>query len=236
MITAWMNRATNLTMAQAATIVRALQMQQTEFAQCWPDLDPCSPLLFTDEDDTKLPEGCYPCVFVDNPDIAGVLGYHSVTAGGRYFARIFVDLLLKEGTWNQSVSSCASHENLELQGNPTCLKGVIGPVRPEGSRYQYELCDPVEEDYYTKRVDGVDVSVSNFVLREYFDPNKPNGSRVDYLGTCPGPFQLAPKGYMLVSKDGLELPTPIYGERPPSPERIERKKLGHRFFGGLAHQ
>lgn len=232
MITAWQNRAKNLTMAQAATIVRALQMQQAEFAEAFLELEPCAPMLVTSQDDSALPEGCYPCVFVDNADVAGALGYHSVTAGGRYFARVFVDLLLKEGPWNESVSSCASHEELELQYNPTCLSGTIGPVRPEGSRYQKEACDPVESDWYVKSVDGVNVRVSNFVLPSYFDPTTPTGARVDYLGTCPGPFQLARGGYMLVSKDGLEMPTPIFASVPPSAARLARKGLGHRFFGG----
>ncbi len=37
---------------------------------------------------------------------------------------------------------------------------------------------------------------------------------------------------MLVSKDGLEMPTPIYGAVPPSAQRIARKQFGSRFFGG----
>ena len=109
-----------------------------------------------------------------------------------------------------------------------------GSARPEGSRYQKEACDPVESDRYEKHVDGIDVSVSNFVLPAYFDPNAQPGARVDYLGTCPGPFQLAPGGYLLISKDGLEMPTPIFASVPPSPERIARKGFGHRFYGGRA--
>ncbi len=236
MITAWMNRATNLTMAQASTIVRALQEQQEEFSAAWPELPPFNPILWTDQEDTLLPEGVFPCVFVDNPDVAGALGYHSVTAGGRYFARIFVDLLLSEGKWNESVSSCASHEQLELAGNPTCLEGVIGPVLPEGSRYQKEMADAVESDWYNKTISDPSgttiVRVSNFVLPSYFDASTPRGTKVDFMGTCPGPFQLAPGGYLLVSRDGLEMPTPIYGDIPPSEQRIARKQFGHRFFGG----
>lgn len=236
MITCWLNRAKNLPMWQADLIVRALQAQQAEFTKAWPGLEINTPLLHTYASDDSLPEGCYPCVFVDNPDMAGVLGYHSVTAGGKYFARVFVDLLLSEGPWNRNLSGCASHENLEIQVNPTCMKGTIGPMRPEGNRYQDESCDPVESDLYVKRVSSAagtfDMSVSNFVFPNYFDPATPAGTRVDYLGTCPGPFQFAPGGYMLVSKDGLEIPTPIYGAVPPSSAAIARKMLGHRFYGG----
>lgn len=235
MITAWMNRAKNLTMAQAATIVRALQMQQDEFSEAWPELPPCSPILWENDLDDHLPEGVYPCVFVDNPDVAGALGYHSVTAGGRYFARIFVDLLLKYGPWNESISLCAGHEQLELRGNPTCLEGAIGPSLPEGSRYQKETVDPVESDWYIKQVQTssglVDVRVPNFVFPNYFDLRTPQGSKVDYMGTCPGPFMLAPGGYMLVSKDGLETPTPIFGEVLPSADRMAMKGLGWRRQG-----
>lgn len=228
MITAWQNRATNLTNGQASAIVRALQMQKEEFSQAWPALEDCTPLLFPPN--AKLPEGVYPCVFVDTPDVAASLGYHSVDQGGKYFARIFVDLLLTEGAWNESVSKCASHEELELALNPTCLDGVPGPLRPEGSRYQKEACDPVEVDGYQKHVEQVtgsaSVTVSNFVLPSYFDLATPSGARVDYLGTCPGPFQLAPNGYMLISKDGLEAPTSVFGERGPSASVLARKAYG----------
>lgn len=242
-IAAFVNRSTKLTDGQAAFIVAALQVQQFDLFDTWDrdlsdiggPVDIMTPILCADE--THLPEGCYPMVFVDNADVAGALGYHSVDDGGKYYARIFTDLLLARGPWNDSVSECASHEYVEICLNPTCLVGVVGPKRPEGSRYQREGSDPVESDHYltavTREEQTFDMSLSNFVLPEYFRASTPAGARVDFLGTCPGPFQLAPGGYMLVSPNGLTIPTPIYAATPPAPERIFYKTLGRRFAGGL---
>ncbi len=245
MIAGFVNAAKNLEMWQASAIVRALQLQIPDFVSCWEDApasvggDPgvMVPLLYPDA--RAMPEGVYRCAFVDTPDVAGALGYHSVDNGGKYYARIFVDLLLQRGAWNEEVSACASHEFLELWRNATCLKGVIGPVRKEGSRYQLESCDPVEADRYPFVIerDGRTsaVQVSNFVGPRYFGADSGAilpGAGVDWLGTCPGPFQLAPGGYLLVSKDGLEEPSPVFGETPPAPHVLEYKQLGRRFHGG----
>jgi len=241
-IAAFVNRSSKLTDSQAALIVEALQIQQFDLFDTWRgDLsdiggpaDIMTPLLCADEN--RLPEGCYPVVFVDNPDVAGALGYHSVDNGGKYYARIFTDLLLARGPWNETVSACASHEYVEMCLNAPCLIGVIGPKRVEGSRYQREGSDPVESDSYWVNADRDGfphaVAVSNFVLPDYFRASTPNGARVDFMGTCPGPFQLAPGGYMLVSPDGLSIPTPIYASKPPAPERVFYKTLGRRFYGG----
>lgn len=240
-IAAFVNAAKNLRPSQAAFIVAALQQQQFELAEAWEHAgadvggpaDIMTPLLCKDE--KSLPEGCYPIVFVDDPDMAGALGYHSVDNGGKYFARVFVEKLLEWGPWNEQVSGCASHEYLELCLNKTCLIGVQGPKRPEGSRYQREASDPVQRDIYYKTITRAkrteEIGVSNFVLPSYFRESTPKGEPVDYLGTCPGPFQLAPGGYLLVG-DGVSKPSPIYASTPPAPDVMKYKQFGYRINGG----
>lgn len=235
-ILAFINAATNLSDYHADMIVAALRVQAKHFAAAWPGVPIMPPFLFNSEsefrDGSDLSEGVYPCVFVDNADKAGALGYHSVDKGGKYFVRIFVDLLLSHGAWNDTLSTCASHEFLETVLNPTCTVRYRGPARAEGSWYQKEASDPVEEDKYpvtvTRQWHTETIMLSNFVLPSYFDESTPHGAKVDYLGTCPGPFQLAPGGYMMVASDPLGKPLSVFGQRPPESWRMDIKELGRR--------
>lgn len=239
-ILAFVNAAKNLTNEQADFIVAALRLQSHTFHKFWPDVEPIPAFLFPNEaafSVNGIQENVFPAVFVDDPDIAGVQGYHSVDKGGRYYVKIFVDLLLRSGAWNDAVSSCASHEYLETVLNPTCAIRARGPQRPEGDLYQKEASDPVEADKYETTVERYQktekVALSNFVLPSYFDLNTPKGERVDFLGTCPGPFQLAPGGYMLVAND-LQRPTPVWGKQVPlAPEAQQYKAHGRRWRGGV---
>lgn len=234
-VLAFINAASNLSDYQADMIVAALRVQARQIAPLWPRAQFMTPLLFKSEselhDGTDLPEGFFPAIFVDDPDVAGALGYHSVDKGGKYFIRIFVDLLLQNGAWNDAVSSCASHEFVEIGVDPACALRELGPARPGGRWYPEEVADPVESDKYPVTVSRLGhtemVQLSNFVLPNYFDPATPPGTKVDYLGTCPGPFQLAPGGYCMVAQDALAKPTPVWGETIPDWKK-EYKKLGRR--------
>ena len=242
-IAAFVNRSKRLSAAQAGFIVAALQDQRNDLATAWGDpqatadvggpAEIMTPMLFRDEN--RLPEGCYPMVFVDTPDLAGALGYHSVDEGGKYYARIFVELLLARGTWNTQVSGCASHEYLETCLNATGMIGIVGPRRAEGSRYQREASDPVQGDLYVKRTQFSgrfeNVGVSNFVLPDYFRASVKDGDRVDFMGTCPGPFKLAPGGYCLVG-DGVSIPSPVYASKAPPVDVLAYKEHGYRWKGG----
>lgn len=238
-ILAFVNAARNLTNYQADMIVAALRQQAPDFHKAWPGVDLMTPLLFPDQAAFSvggdIPEGIFPAVFVDDPDIAGVLGYHSVDAGGHYFIRIFVDLLLQRGAWNDAVSQCASHEFLETVLNPTCVLRVVGPPKPSGMYYQKEASDPVEAYSYPLQVSRYgkteQISVSDFVLPDYFDMGKPAGTKVDFMGVCPGPFQLAIGGYELVG-DAINRPTAVWAESF-DPLRRQYKELGHRKNGGV---
>lgn len=60
-------------------------------------------------------------------------------------------------------------------------------------------CDPVEHDSYeivTK--DGTKVSVSNFVLPTWFDPQADPNAKFDWMAVLTRPFQMSRGGYMVV--------------------------------------
>ena len=121
----------------------------------------------------------------DDSDSPGALGWHDVDDQGRPFGKVFAKTTMANGS---SVSSCLSHELLELCGDPDVNEWVTAP---DGFQYAQELCDQVEADMYT--LDGVEVS--NFLLPAAFADAK--ADRYDYLGKLAAPFTLSPGGYAI---------------------------------------
>jgi hypothetical protein len=96
-----------------------------------------------------------------------------------------------------AVSSVASHEACETDGDPFCNDWSD---TGHGILVAKELCDPVEADVYD--IDGV--AVSNFVLPEWFDPTVSAGEKFDYLGRCTKPFSMTKGGYWVQMPSGTE--------------------------------
>jgi hypothetical protein len=157
-------------------------------------------------DPKQISPRALPMVIFDAPDAPNALGYHS-EMNGKPYGRVFVDPVLQNGgailydpanPQNVSVSSVLSHEIIELYIDRDANQWADGPQIREGSSYAYEACDPVQGNSYSKTINGKKVSLSNFILRSWFDPQNPVGNPVDFMHTCPGAFQLAPGGYMIV--------------------------------------
>jgi len=82
----------------------------------------------------------------------------------------------------------------------------------------YEVCDPVQECTY--KIDGV--RVSDFVVPEWFEEDRPRGSlRFSFMGSVNEPFELAPEGY-IDAMVGQKVRT-IWG-----PERKQQKRRTRR--------
>lgn len=130
---------------------------------------------------------------------AGVLGYHTESKGIQWGVVAAGPVLdagreVLAGDW--SVASVISHEVIELLVDPACnLWASDGGARA----YSFEACDPVEAPTY--QLDGV--SVSNFVLPAWFDPNRTSG-RVDHLGLLRASFTMLPGGYCVWMDAGGE--------------------------------
>jgi hypothetical protein len=152
---------------------------------------------------SHAPRGAWVLVVLDDADQAGALGYHSETADGRVYGRVFVRPCLDYGV---PVSTTGSHEVIETFCDPD-----VNLWRDTGKGYAvaYEACDPVEGDSYL--IDGV--AVSDFVTPAWYT-TKPTAARLHWLdnGSITKPFQLAPGGYYVRRfPDGSE--DQVFGDR-----------------------
>lgn len=179
--------------------------------------------------EADVPSDGLPVVILDDPDQAGALGYHFLTPSGKPYARVFVKPTLEEGgkvlDGPESVCSVVSHEVIEARLDLFCNYWADGPQIRQGSQYALEGCDAVQGDTYPQTVatehGSATCTVSNFLLPAWFNADSPPGSRVDFMGTCPGPFKLAKGGYMIVRHSaGSE--AQVFGEFLSSPEGVAK--------------
>jgi hypothetical protein len=203
-------KSTRISNTDAVKIAGAVSRQlRLHFAPTW---NRGAPGVAFVADEAHLLPGQFPLYFFDNADVAGALGYHDVTPAGLPYGRIFVETVLSNGgtllTGSNSVSVCASHEALELAGDEFCNQYAQAN---DGYSYAVELGDPVENDSYV--MSGTGVSVSNFVLPEYFSQTPEEGAKFDYMGRLIAPFTLTAGGYAIRMKDGKV--TQIFGESYP---------------------
>lgn len=148
------------------------------------------------------PKGTVPMVIVDNPDIAGALGYHDVAQDGSDYMRIFVDPILDNGGSvvgdrgdpSLSVSGCASHEDGETAFDPDCNRWA--DTAEPGVQIALENSDPVQGDAYFVEVHGQRVAVSNLVLPAWFNPKAKTGP-FDLMGKLSAPFTMTKGGYWI---------------------------------------
>jgi hypothetical protein len=138
--------------------------------------------------------GQWGLILLDDSDQADALGYHELTRHGMPIAKVFVRTSLDD---NSSPTVTASHELLEMLGDPMIDLTVPGP---DGNKWAKENCDAVEATSY--KINGVDVS--NFQTPAWFSSAKPSTqfkNPYDFLGLCNEPFELLHGGYQ-----SIELP------------------------------
>jgi hypothetical protein len=188
---ACINESTDVTDAQAAPVVAALQRQVREhFAPAWG----------VDADLRLVPKGQHPhpgewwIVILDNADQADALGYHDLTREGLPLGKVFARTTrLAGGHWTVT----ASHELLEMLGDPDINLTVFvqNGEHPTGRLYAYEVCDACEDDAFGYVIDQV--LVSDFVYPSWFESFRKKGStRFDYGQRIHHPFELLSGGYI----------------------------------------
>jgi hypothetical protein len=137
--------------------------------------------------------------FFDSAHQATDYGWHIVDGNGEPYAHAFATQSIANGsgwtTGSDPISATASHEALEMLGDPAaneyCFDG-------EERLWSREVCDPVQEDTYGIMAGGMKVPVSNFVLPAYFNPWAPGP--YDHLGVLEKPFSLAKGGYAVFER------------------------------------
>lgn len=129
---------------------------------------------------------------------SGDLGFH--IEGGKPVGYVYAkDDIESEGEY----TSTLSHELLEMIADPNVNLYATGPFRLKGRPrlgfFAFEVCDPVQENYY--KIDGV--RVQDFVLPEWFEEYHKKGSmKMDHMGVLDAPFALAEGGYIDVYSKG----------------------------------
>lgn len=180
------NVSTVLTDQQVQDVMPAMQHQVlADFKGYW-NME-CE-LMFLPRSNAMI-EGWWQIVIVDNPDLAGALGYHDLSAVGTPLGKVFAKLLLDHG---QSWTSTFSHELLEMLADPLIdtLKQAV-----DNRLYALEVCDPVEADELGYKIDGV--LVSDFITPRWFQPFV-HGDRYSFRQNVSRPLEIAPGGYMSV--------------------------------------
>jgi hypothetical protein len=152
----------------------------------------------------EVPAQCWRVELLDDLDEPGALGYHTDDANQPYAV---VDATLSSGQKDDAWTVTASHEIMEMLADPWGNR-LHGANLPAGAEHAYrtfglkkptedvhyllEVADPPEAESYL--VDGV--SVSDFVLPDWYRTNPKVGLFYSFTGYCTKPRQVAPGGYV----------------------------------------
>lgn len=135
----------------------------------------------------------------DIPADEKTLGYHTETNKGCVTGKVYVSTVKRlngnvlSGS-KVTVSTVLSHEISEMFIDPYVNDWTDSR---KGLFVAHEICDPVEGVCYDITCEnGVNVSVSNFVLPSWFDPRS-TAERYDHLCLLTAPFTLTRSGYVL---------------------------------------
>lgn len=212
MLIAVVNHSTLITNQQVQTMVQACAYQVRYH------VDPAwgrSAAVIYYPSDTVVPSGTHIIGIFDNADQPGVLGWHTEDAGESIYGRVFAKPVLDNGgdalTKTLSVASVLSHEVCELLGDPNCN---LYAQDANGNLHAVELCDPVETASYPVLVGTTHVTVSDFVLPSWFDPDAKLSDKFSYLGRVHAPFTLDHGGYEIWMTAGGN-PQQKFGEAYP---------------------
>jgi len=174
---------------------------------------------------SKVPADAWLVNLLDDPTAAGALGYHADDSD-RVCGYIFAGPVLENGgvvlfdkknPQNMSVSSVLSHEVLEMVLDPYATTWVTGPaiMTDDGETYTdfaLELCDAVQGGPYSLVVDGYHVSLSDFILPAWTNPQAvEKDGPFNYLSTLTAPFTMGVGGYMILKNGHSE--TQVFGEK-----------------------
>lgn len=167
------------------------------------------PVIFYGPHADLVPVDAWPVVVLDDPDVAGALGYHDLDPNGKPYARVFNAPTVAAGV---PLSSVVSHEVCEAVADPYAN---LWADANRGVAYAFEACDPVENDMYL--IDNV--GVSNFVTRRWFNPSATVGP-FDHMGKLSAPFTMSKGGYLIKMIDGVV--SQVFGDDYPAWRRTLR--------------
>lgn len=140
-----------------------------------------------------IPAGGAVMHLLDTADQPGALGYHDEDGNEIAYGRVFVQTTQQAG---EQVSEVAAHETLELATDPHI--NLTAPTGDLKRLYAVEVGDPVQGNGYDLGApEGrqVGITVCDFTLPSYYDPNTQANRPTSFRGSVKGPFALAAQGY-----------------------------------------
>jgi hypothetical protein len=215
------NQSTKLKDEDGQLIADACDLQMREDVGPAYGLEQPPKVSFYDSSHTEadLPADCLVIIFSENLDtttnlVAPLVGpaatINTRDDKGRRFGRVYVGTIRANGgTFRKgarSVSAATSHECIEYARDPDATQWVWDAVGKK--LVAVEVCDPVEEDAYNKRVGHQVASVSNFVHTAWSDARAPAGSRFDQMRKLKAPFTASKGGYLIVCDENDPRPHP----------------------------
>lgn len=225
------NQSTLVSNNDAATMCAATQKQVTLHVAPAYNAKTCTVKFYADP--KKIPGHSWLINIIDDDtSVPGALGYHS-EQDDKVIGFIMCKPVLDNGgvvlydannPQNVSVASVLSHETLEIFADRYAGFWADGPTRPQGTEYALEICDPVEGDSYVIEVNGVKVSVSNFVFPAWFNmqASSPQNLPFDYLKKLSEPFSMTAGGYMILRANGQA--NQIFGDNIPGWKKEAKMK------------
>lgn len=216
------NSSTKLAPSDFPFLVEAVSQQLIEFCTAW-GIDPWA--IGAYESAVGLPaDDVFIFEYVDKLDVDGALAYHSVDALGRPYGRMLPPSAPLDAT-------DLSHEILETRRDVDCDRWV---KMPDGNEIAVEVCDPVQGDSYIVQAmvlgETRPVSVSNYVLWAFFDPQATGP--FDKLGNVKAPFGMSAGGYeAIIDPAGDE--TDVFARVSGSPPTYKFRDAGGRLLRRL---
>ena len=179
-----MNQSSVVTDAQIRRWIPAFRTQwNRDLTAIW-GVDPVK--MTFHPDNKPPPSGAWWLVFLDDATQAGTLGFHDLTSEGLPLSKVFARSTIKD---NASVTVAATHELCEMAVDPW-LNGAYQDRK--GVFWASEICDPVEDDQYGYRIDGV--LVTDFVTPNWFGHQR-SQANMDFRGHARKAFQILSGGY-----------------------------------------
>jgi len=108
-----------------------------------------------------------------------------------------------------------SHDCLEMLANPFNENVKEGPSPKKGRgrvSFSVQVCDPCPTFEEAYEINGV--TVSDFILPDFYDLSQPVGKRYDHKGVIAQPFEIAPGGYLTWYDEGHLWQSRLIGDRP----------------------
>jgi len=174
---ALISQVSEVSFSQLAPVAAALSKQVArDFAPIWGIT--ATVQAFPDLEHT--PAGYYPIILQTEINEPGAAGYHTDEHNQPYA------LIQYDKDWTVT----ASHELLEMLGDPFGNTLIAGTVHGKRVQILKELCDPCEDFTYT--INGV--AVSDFLRPAWYEPTAKVES-CSYLGKLTTPQQVAQNGY-----------------------------------------